>query len=69
MSKSRPVKVAMIGLGWWGKTMTAVLNKATGDVEIACAAESNPSGKEFAEPRASSATVAKRRSSRRARRG
>ena len=29
MNKSGPVKVAMIGLGWWGKKMTAVLKKAT----------------------------------------
>ena len=28
MAKSGPVNVAMIGLGWWGKKMTAVLQKA-----------------------------------------
>jgi len=49
MNKSEPVKVAMIGLGWWGKKMTAVLQKAKDDVEIVCAAEPNPAGKEFAE--------------------
>ena len=49
MNKSRPVKVAMIGLGWWGKKMTAVLQKAKDDIEIICAAEPNPAGKEFAE--------------------
>ena len=43
-----PVKVAMIGLGWWGKKMTAVLQQAKGKVEIVCAAEPNPAGKEFA---------------------
>ena len=43
-----PVKVAMIGLGWWGKKMTAVLKKASADIEIVCAAEPNPAGKEFA---------------------
>jgi predicted dehydrogenase len=43
-----PVKVAMIGLGWWGKKMTAVLKKAGKDIEIVCAAEPNPAGAEFA---------------------
>ncbi len=43
-----PVKVAMIGLGWWGKKMTAVLKKAGMDIEIVCAAEPNPAGAEFA---------------------
>jgi predicted dehydrogenase len=45
---SAPVKVAMIGLGWWGKKMTAVLKKAGNDIEIVCAAEPNPAGAEFA---------------------
>lgn len=43
-----PVKVAMIGLGWWGKKMTAVLQKAGDDIEIVCAAEPNPEGADFA---------------------
>jgi len=47
MSKGT-VKVAMIGLGWWGKKMTAVLKKAHGDIEIICAAEPNPAGADFA---------------------
>ncbi len=47
MSKG-PVKVAMIGLGWWGKKMTAVLKKAHADIEIICAAEPNPAGADFA---------------------
>ena len=46
--KSNPVKVAMIGLGWWGRKMTAVLQKAAADIEIVCAAEPNPAGAEFA---------------------
>jgi len=46
--KNRPVRVAMIGLGWWGRKMTAVLQKAKDDIEIVCAAEPNPAGKEFA---------------------
>src|SRR6516165_10160065 len=49
MNKSGPIKVAMIGLGWWGKKMTAVLQKAKGDIEIVCAADPNPAAKEFAE--------------------
>jgi predicted dehydrogenase len=49
MNSTGPVKVAMIGLGWWGKKMTAVLQKAKGDIEIVCAAEPNPAGTEFAE--------------------
>ena len=43
-----PVKVAMIGLGWWGRKMTAVLQKAKDDIEIVCAAEPKPEGKAFA---------------------
>jgi predicted dehydrogenase len=46
--KNTPVKVAMIGLGWWGKKMTAVLGKARDDIEIVCAAEPNPTGADFA---------------------
>jgi predicted dehydrogenase len=48
MSNDGPVKVAMIGLGWWGKKMTAVLQKAQADIEIVCAAEPDQSGAEFA---------------------
>ncbi len=47
MSK-QPVRVAMIGLGWWGRKMTAVLQKASDEIEIVCAAEPNPAGAEFA---------------------
>jgi predicted dehydrogenase len=43
-----PVKVALIGLGWWGRKMAAVLQTAGADIEIACAAEPNPAGAEFA---------------------
>jgi predicted dehydrogenase len=45
---SGPVKVAMIGLGWWGKKMTAVLQKAQDDIVIVSAAEPNPEGAAFA---------------------
>jgi predicted dehydrogenase len=46
--KNAPVKVAMIGLGWWGRKMTAVLQRARDEMEILCAAEPNPAGEEFA---------------------
>jgi len=48
MTKTGPVKVAMIGLGWWGRKMIAVLQQAKDDIEILCAAEPDPAGKEFA---------------------
>jgi predicted dehydrogenase len=48
MSQTGPVKVAMIGLGWWGKKMTAVLQQARDEIEIVCAAEPNPTGRAFA---------------------
>ena len=48
MAKHAPVKVAMIGLGWWGKKMTAVLQRASQDIEIVCAAEPDPAGADFA---------------------
>ena len=38
----------MIGLGWWGRKMTAVLQAAKHDIEIVCAAEPNPAGAGFA---------------------
>src|SRR5690242_7447696 len=47
-SKKTPVKVAMIGLGWWGRKMTAVLQKAPDEIEIVCAAEPTAAGAEFA---------------------
>ena len=48
INKSGPVKVAMIGLGWWGKKMTAVLRAAKSDIDIVCVAEPNPEGAKFA---------------------
>jgi predicted dehydrogenase len=45
---STPVKVAMIGLGWWGRKMTAVLQTARDEIEVVCAAEPNAAGAEFA---------------------
>jgi predicted dehydrogenase len=38
----------MIGLGWWGRKMTAVLGAAKNDIEVVCAAEPNPDGQAFA---------------------
>jgi predicted dehydrogenase len=49
MNETGAVKVAMIGLGWWGRKMTAVLQKAKDDIEIVCAAEPNPEGKELSQ--------------------
>jgi predicted dehydrogenase len=34
-----PVKVAMVGLGWWGRKMIAVTKGAAEDVDVVCAAE------------------------------
>ncbi len=48
MSGTGPVKVAMIGLGWWGKKMTALLQKAKDDIEIVCTVDPSPTGQEFA---------------------
>lgn len=38
----------MIGLGWWGRKMKAVLQNAKQDIEIVCAAEPHASGADFA---------------------
>ena len=48
MQRQSAVKVALIGLGWWGKKMTAVLQKASEHIEIVCAAEPNAEGAAFA---------------------
>jgi predicted dehydrogenase len=47
-SGKKPVRAAMIGLGWWGRKMITVLKEAVDDIEILCAAEPHPSGAEFA---------------------
>lgn len=46
--RNSSVKVAMIGLGWWGRKMTAVLQGAREELEIVCAAEPSPTGEDFA---------------------
>jgi predicted dehydrogenase len=51
MPSDAPVKIAMIGLGWWGRKMTAVLQSAGQDIEIVCAAEPSPEGAQFAKDR------------------
>jgi predicted dehydrogenase len=38
---NKPVRVAMIGLGWWGKKMVSVLKGARADLDIVCAVEPN----------------------------
>ena len=43
----RPVRVAMVGLGWWGRKMVTVLKTASADLEVVCAVEPNSSAKEF----------------------
>jgi len=47
-SNRGPVRVAMIGLGWWGRKMAAVVQTAREDIEIVCAVEPNPDGENFA---------------------
>ncbi|MDB5666120.1 Gfo/Idh/MocA family oxidoreductase [Cypionkella sp.] len=38
---SEPVGIALIGMGWWGKKMLAVLAAAPGDIRVARAVEPN----------------------------
>jgi predicted dehydrogenase len=42
------VKVAIVGLGWWGRKMVAVLQSASDQLEIVSAVEPDPSAKAFA---------------------
>lgn len=45
----KPVRVAMVGLGWWGKKMVSVLKSARADLEVVCAVEPNATAaKDFA---------------------
>lgn len=44
-----PVRVAMVGLGWWGRKMVAVLQAARADLDVVVAVEPNPAAKEFCE--------------------
>ena len=45
---SGAVRVAMVGLGWWGKKMVTVLKGAGDKLEIVCAVEPDPSAQAFA---------------------
>ncbi len=48
VSENQPVRVAMVGLGWWGRKITAVLGKVPDEIEIVCAADPSPASAEFA---------------------
>ena len=43
------VRVAMVGLGWWGKKMVSVLKGAGDKLDIVCAVEPNPDARAFAD--------------------
>lgn len=36
-----PVKIALIGMGWWGQKMLAVLSSAPADIQVVRAVEPN----------------------------
>jgi predicted dehydrogenase len=38
---ANPVKIALVGMGWWGQKMLAVLQAAPDDIEVARAVEPN----------------------------
>jgi predicted dehydrogenase len=46
-SKQRPVRVAIIGLGWWGQKMVSILKSCGTELEIVCAVEPNPAAGDF----------------------
>ncbi len=53
-----PVRIAMIGLGWWGRKMIAVLQKARDEIEIVRAVEPDLEGvAAFAEENSLSVTA------------
>jgi len=41
----------MVGLGWWGRKMVAVLEAARADLDVVVAAEPDPAAEEFCAPR------------------
>jgi len=43
-----PVRVALVGLGWWGRKMVSVLRGADADLNMVCAVEPDPNGAAFA---------------------
>ena len=40
-SKRRPIRVAIIGLGWWGQKMVSILKSCGTELEIVCAVVAN----------------------------
>jgi hypothetical protein len=38
---ANPVNIALVGIGWWGQKMLAVLEAAPDDIEVARAVEPN----------------------------
>lgn len=46
---SAPVRVAMVGLGWWGRKMVTVLKAAGEQLDVVVAVEPDPSAKDFAQ--------------------
>lgn len=46
-AQDRPVRVAMVGLGWWGRKMVAVLNGAKAHLELVYAVEPAPGAEDF----------------------
>ena len=47
-SGTAPVRVAMVGLGWWGKKMVTVLKGAGGKLDVVCAVDPDAAAKGFA---------------------
>jgi predicted dehydrogenase len=41
MDKNKPVRIALIGMGWWGKKMLSVLGAAPDDIKVVRAVEPN----------------------------
>ncbi|CCV04044.1 Oxidoreductase-like protein (modular protein) [Mesorhizobium metallidurans STM 2683] len=46
-AQDRPVRVAMVGLGWWGRKMVAVLEGARAHLDVVCAVEPAPGAEDF----------------------
>ena len=41
------MRVAIIGLGWWGQKMVSILKSCGTELEIVCAVEPNPAAGDF----------------------
>jgi predicted dehydrogenase len=50
MGKGRvaPTKAAIVGLGWWGRKMTELVQRNSDEIRFVAAAEPNPDAREFA---------------------